>query len=44
MSIFTGQTSEHEPQSVDANGSEAYRFRSIPGERIAPIGPGIVEP
>src|SRR5690554_1702101 len=41
--ILTGQTSVQEPQRVDANGSELCLFRSNPGERMDPMGPGTVE-
>ena len=40
ISIFTGHTLLHEPQSVDAKGNELCFLRSIPGESIEPIGPG----
>ena len=41
MSMRTGQTSAHAPQSVDANGSDADAPRppSSCGCKIAPIGP-----
>ena len=41
MSIFTGQTSPHAPQSDEANGSlPAFFMPSKCGVRIEPIGPG----
>src|SRR5690606_18909043 len=38
--IFTGQTSVQEPHRVEAKGSELCLFRSSPGERMEPMGPG----
>ena len=48
MSMRTGQTSKHAPQSEEAYGSEST-CGSVPtplrsGLRIAPIGPGYTEP
>ena len=42
MSIFTGQTSVHEPHKLHACGRLAYFFASRAGARIEPIGPGTV--
>src|SRR5690606_1864143 len=41
--IFTGHTLVHEPQSVEAKGRELCLFKSNPGERMEPIGPGTVD-
>ena len=41
MSIFTGHTSRHAPQSEEAKGSVGAACRPAScGVRIAPIGPG----
>ena len=42
--IFTGQTSVHDAQRLQANGSVEYFLESVAGLRIEPIGPGTVAP
>src|ERR1700721_2862546 len=44
MSIFTGQTSEHDPQSVEWYGNSLYLNSSNVGSRMTPIGPEYVAP